>query len=376
MRISGIAIDEAENYNEVSGMIDDYRIWYRFPKHLRLSRSADAFVAAGLIPAMALGKNLEIDPDIPVSPLLIENCETIQDIFLHWADHFGKPFQRIKITGGKLCPAPELNPVTVSFFSGGVDGTHTFLRHIEEIDFLMFAKGIDMQLSNDENYNYALKLNSEYLETKERKIYSIETNVRFYGHEYGISWAACFGGGLSSIALAAGVQRCFIASGISYANLYPHGSSFMSDHLWSNEFTKIVHDGAETTRIEKVRQLGKDQDALRILRVCWHDKGYNCGECEKCLRTMASLRALGLSTPSFPEVTDEIVTNKIGKMNLYDEYIEDYVRENIAAAKESNDILLVKALNKVMRRSQRRLILHLLDDMMGGFLSRVKKRIR
>ncbi len=376
MRISDIRIDKAENYNELSGLIDEYRIWYKFPKHLRLSTSADAFIAAGLIPAMALGKDLEIDADIAVSPMLLENCETIQDIFLLWADHFDKPFKRVKIAGGKPSAAPALNPVSVSFFSGGVDGTHTFLRKKDEIDFLLFAKGIDMQLSNDENYNYALKLNSEYLKTKGKEMYSIETNVRFYGHEFGISWAACFGGGLSSIALAAGVQRCFIASGISYANLYPHGSSFMSDHLWSNEFTKIVHDGAETTRIEKVRHLGADEDALRILRVCWHDKGYNCGECEKCLRTMASLRALKLTTPSFPEVTDELVTNKIAKMNLYEEYIIDYVHENLAAARESSDLVLIKALTKVLRRTERRQLLHLVDGMMGGVLSKIKKRIR
>ena len=162
MRISGITIDEAENYNEVSGLIDEYRIWYRFPKHLKLSTSADAFVAAGLIPAMALGRDLEIDPDIPVSPLLLENCETIQDIFLHWADHFGQPFRRIKITGGKRCPAPELNPVTVSFFSGGVDGTHTFLRHKDEIDFLLFDFCRKWKLCNREQLYFLLSYKPHY----------------------------------------------------------------------------------------------------------------------------------------------------------------------------------------------------------------------
>lgn len=376
MRISDIAINEAEAYNELSGLIGEFRVWYRFPKHVKLSIRADAFVAAGLISAMYLGEDLEIDDDLPVSPMLLENSNTIQDIFLLWGPYFEKPFKRIHIRGGNPVAAPPLNPANVSYFSGGVDGTHTFLRHQDDIDYLLFAKGIDMQLSNTDNYNYALKLNTEYLQSKRKPMYPIETNVRFFGHEFGLSWNICFGGGLSSIALAGGFKRCYIASGISYADLYPHGSSFMSDHLWSNECTQIVHDGAETTRIDKIRLIGQDKDALKILRVCWHDKGYNCGECEKCLRTMASLRALGLHTPSFPECTDDITRNKLGKLNLYEEYVGAYLAENLAAARASGDTELVKALTRIVRRGQRRQMLHLLDDMLGGNLSKIKKRVR
>jgi len=376
MKISDVAISEAENFNELSGQIGDFRVWYRIPKQFKLSLRADAFVAAGLISAMYCGEDLEIEEGLAVSPLLLKNCETIQDIFLLWGPYFGKPFHRVKIVGGSQLPAPQLNPLNVSFFSGGVDGTHTFLRHQEEIDFLLFAKGIDMQLSNDENYNYALKLNTEYLQSKGKKMYPLETNVRFLGHEFGLSWNICFGGGLSSIALAGGFQSCYIASGISYADLYPHGSSFMSDHLWGNECTEIIHDGAETSRIGKIKYIAEDKDALQILRVCWHDKGYNCGECEKCLRTMASLRALGLSTPSFPECTDELVKSKLAKLNLYEEYVGAYLDENLAAAKESQDEVLIRALTQIQRRSQRRQLFHLVDDMMGGILSNAKKRVR
>jgi hypothetical protein len=213
----------------LSGQIGNFRVWYRFPKQFKLSARADAFVAAGLISAMSGGEDLEIEDGLAVSLLLLKNCETIQDIFLLWGPYFGKPFHRVRIVGGNQLPAPELNPVNVSFSSDGVDGTHTFLRHQEEIDFLMVAKGIDMLLRNDENYNYAFKLNTEYLQSKGKKMYPLETNVRFLGHEFGLSRNICFGDGLFSIALAGGFQSCYIASGISYADLYPHGSSFVAE---------------------------------------------------------------------------------------------------------------------------------------------------
>ena len=149
-----------------------------------------------------------------------------------------------------------------------------------------------MQLSSKDLYELAFAKNEEFLNKREKNLYSIESNVRFLGHEYGLSWNICFGGGLSSIALAGGFKGCYIASGLSYADMYPHGSIFVSDHLWGNEHTEIIHDGAESRRIDKIQSIAKDTDVLNILRVCWHDKGYNCGECEKCLRTMTSLRAL------------------------------------------------------------------------------------
>lgn len=377
MKIHDIEVASHEGINELSGYIGDIKIWYRFPEHIVPPKSADPFVAAALIPSMFVGENLQLPSDLTVSPMLIRNAEIIQDVFLMWGPYFDKPFKRISIEGGRREPAKEGNSSVVSYFSGGVDGTHTFLKNQNEIDYLLFAKGIDMQLSNTDNYNFALNKNTEYLKQRGKPIYPIETNVRYYGHEFGLSWNICFGGGLSSIALAGGFKKCFIASGISYADLYPHGSSFMTDHLWSNEHTTIAHDGAECSRIDKIRYIGQDEEALKILRVCWHDKGYNCGVCEKCLRTMASLRALGLHTDTFPEVTDEVVRNRISKIRIYDEYVNAYLYENIAEAEKRGDQVLATALKKIKRRGDRSSLLHMVDDyLLSGGISRLKRRLR
>ena len=69
----------------------------------------------------------------------------------------------------------------------------------------------------------------------------------------------------------------------------------MTDPLWSGS-VRLVHAGAELNRFDKVRALAHDDVARRHLRSCWEnrDGAFNCCRCEKCLRTMASLRALGV----------------------------------------------------------------------------------
>jgi hypothetical protein len=47
--------------------------------------------------------------------------------------------------------------------------------------------------------------------------------------------------------------------------------------------------------MEKSRLLAQFPEVLSRLRVCWANLGdYNCGHCEKCIRTMLGLKALGI----------------------------------------------------------------------------------
>lgn len=62
--------------------------------------------------------------------------------------------------------------------------------------------------------------------------------------------------------------------------------------------------------MEKLRGLIDHPEALSRLRVCWENQAnYNCGLCEKCVRTMLGLRALGIQhCAAFPDtLTPELV---------------------------------------------------------------------
>jgi len=350
MRIRNITLYEEDGRAVLTAKCDEFDLFYKFPQSIKPRIRADAFVAACLIPAMANGNDIELDTDVEYSPRLLKNLDKLQDIFCQWSKYFNKKLQKVRIQGGIAKELDQGLDQCISFFSGGVDGSYTLFKNFEEIDLLFFAKGIDMQLNNDELFSQALERNRLYLESKNKELVEVETNVRFLGYETAnVGWKLCFGGGLASIALAANAKKCFIASGVAYGTLYPEGSNFVTDQLWSSDFTEIVHDGAEASRIEKLARILQDPGLAEVLRVCWQDKEYNCGKCEKCLRTMIAIRALQMSVPTFPELTDSQVKNEVKRIRLYTQIDYDFLMENLEQAEQSGDVLLVRALNRLKR---------------------------
>jgi hypothetical protein len=67
----------------------------------------------------------------------------------------------------------------------------------------------------------------------------------------------------------------------------------MLDPLWSTERTEIVHTGHDAERLEKLAMLADHGIDWTTVRVCHREAG-NCGRCEKCLRTMLGLYAVGV----------------------------------------------------------------------------------
>ena len=387
MKITDIKLTSSPDSAILSAMLDDFLLEYRFPPDFQLERRADAFVAAALVTSMYLGQDIQIEDDAPVSPLLLKNLDTLQDVYVLWGPQMHQNFKRIEISGGVVRAAGEAGDVssggtkvsdkTVSFFSGGVDGTYTFLRNAAAIDFLLFSRGIDMQLDNTGAFDEAFQLNKGYLDEFDKPLFSITTNVRYLSARHDLSWNYWLAGGLASIAMAGGFRRCLVASSLCYADMFPHGSTFATDHLWRNEHTEIIHDGAESTRLDKIRRLKESPKALEILRVCWQDRGYNCGECEKCLRTMVSLRLLDISTPSFPECTDQLIKEKVSRLRLYEDYDVAYLMENLQLARTRNDVVLIKALEKVLRDFELRKAMKLLDHaVLSGRMQKIKNALR
>jgi hypothetical protein len=104
-------------------------------------------------------------------------------------------------------------------------------------------------------------------------------------------------------------RRIYVPSTFTYDTQIPWGSHLELDKHWSTETLQFVHDGVEATRINKlVWQISKSPVALRYLRVCYVNTNgsYNCGVCDKCLRTMVGLYAVGVleKTATFPHTLD------------------------------------------------------------------------
>ena len=75
------------------------------------------------------------------------------------------------------------------------------------------------------------------------------------------------------------------------------------DPYYSGAGLQIRHEDLTKSRLDKVRIVANWHEGLQNMRVCGPNwPGENCGRCEKCIRTMLELLALGVldKTEAFP----------------------------------------------------------------------------
>jgi hypothetical protein len=242
-----------------------------------------------------------------VSPLLASNLETIRDIYAAWIDGGHQVPLNFELSSDAALAA---NGVSL-FFSGGVDSFYSLIKHRDEVENLVLIHGFDVPLADTKTFDLTEAQALEAGRLFGKRLIVVRTNLHWEQPSVPGGWGMYHGPALAAVAhaLAPLHGRIYIASSFSYADLHPWGSHPLLDPLWSTEAVQIVHDGGET-RMDKLRLLVQYPEALARLRVCWENLGnYNCGLCEKCLRTMLGLRALGVDRcAAFPDtLTPELV---------------------------------------------------------------------
>jgi hypothetical protein len=309
IHVTGIRLSKSKTWATLSArvrcagsVLDGRELWFRYPPRYYdfLSTSADPWIPALVTVAMRLHQPLHVEA--PASPRLLEGAQTFMDIMRQWRPDC----ERVPLeTEGVLETVPQQDLVG-AFFTAGVDAFYTLLKNHrtcqgpDRISRVLFIHGFDVPLSNLPLYG----LCREHIVQAARALGTIPilcaTNIKEETYHRGLDvWDMCHGQMLLAVALAAESlwRRFLIPATAVYTNLAPWGSHPLTDPLWSTESMTVVHDGAEATRIEKVMtEIAPSEVALEHLRVCWQNRGgrYNCGECEKCLRTMVTLQVAGV----------------------------------------------------------------------------------
>ena len=247
---------------------------------------------AGVLPfAMRRASSLAL-PE-PVSPRLLSRLPEIQQRLDAW--HSLLPIDVRAPTGvpGDL-PATAPGRGTAAFFSGGVDSLHTAIAHRDELDALVFVHGFDLALDDARKRARASAGLRRAAERLGLPLVELESNLGSLYEEYPM-WGLAYGAGLASVGhlLAGRFERVLISASYSRGHPEPWGSNRDLDPLWSTESLEVAHVGA-VGRPEKLAEIARHDGALDELRVCLvPGVEHNCGRCEKCLRTMVDLRALG-----------------------------------------------------------------------------------
>jgi hypothetical protein len=283
---------------------------------------ASPFAAALLLPSMKQGEDLIIEGSI--SEQLYKGMHAVMHEVLNW----GIGLKPIKIKADALV-ADTLQPNrTASFFSGGVDSFYTYLKHktdpvqADRVDSFILVKGFDIEPRNAPLWDSTLKNISTIAAAEKIEVVVVQTNIQGLAEPI-LSWDYLHGGCLAAVGLflRGAFHQIYIPSSFSLEEQVPWGSCLALDGHWSTESTTFVHDGTEATRIDKVIwQIARSSLALEHLRVCYENvKGsYNCGQCDKCLRTMMNLYVAGAleRSKTFPHNIDPELVSAISALSI------------------------------------------------------------
>jgi len=321
MRIGPVIAERAGGRWVVSAEIErgrhgsaPFRLEVAWPESLGVEPTiqADPFLAALVIPAMALGENLEARG--PVSPSLLDNLGRVVELLVGWGERneFGR-LRPVRIHSERLEKAPAGDSRHGLFFSGGVDSFHA-LRTLRQAgdppDMLLLVQGFDISLESKALFETIHRRLGDAVREQGFELATVSTNLRQLTDPI-VSWELEHGAAMALIGLAlgGGFQRFTVASADSYVTKTPYGTNVELDPLWSRAGVNFETLGTKLKRSDKLAELAREPASVREnLRVCYKNPGgaYNCGHCAKCVRTMAQLASLDLleQFPALPPSID------------------------------------------------------------------------
>ena len=195
-------------------------------------------------------------------------------------------------------------------FTGGVDSFFSLLRGDHRPTHLLYVLGFDVRLDDAPRATAVEATVREVAAAIGAEAAIVRTDLLAHPRFASVSWEHTHGAAIAAVAhLAEPIGTLVIPPSYHEGRLVPWGSRPDTDPRWSIPGrSEIVHGDASGRRIDRVEAIAADPLVARHLRVCWAnvDGLLNCGRCEKCVRTMAMLAAVGhpATSATFPTAGD------------------------------------------------------------------------
>lgn len=368
MQINDFRVDEENGERIISAWVADERVWFALPIDVPSRLAVEPFLAVALLEAMYQGEDIQIDKSYQISTQVAESLEDLQSIFHCW----NPELKIIKIDAATSTQRQESNCVG-SFYSAGVDGSSTLLRHFDEITDLILMDVFDGDITPQE-WKVLVENQRAFLSVMGKRLLSIRTNARKFAEKRLISWDFMHGLVISSIGSFFNFSKLYVPSSHTYRELFPWGSHPLTDPMWSSESTRVVHEGAGLRRWEKVKEITQSQQMLDNLHVCWRTKIGNCGECPKCIRTMVALEILGARSNALPKYSG---THQLSKLKAMDDHGAVFLSDAMEAAKNRMHKNIHRRLWWYQKQYQLLgLIEHFDRSLLGGTLRKLYRALR
>ena len=339
-----------------------------------LEPSADAFVAAMTPLAQWLGEE-RVRVDGRLCARLREGLGSATQLFELWHTRCGP--LRVEATQGFAPTVPRREPRAACFLSGGIDALS--LLRANRLDYptghpSSFRDGILVfglsSFDADANgprperlaaFESNVQRLTAFAEDAELTLIPMRTNIRALHPDFPTWRAVGFAAGILSMALALSrrIDRIELGSDGLGMGQPPHSTHPFLNPYFATEAVSVRHGQPALDRIEKTRIVSEWDEGLSVLQPClyWRipEAGrVNCGECEKCLRTMLALVALGKldRAPTFP--ANDVTPAMLEPLLIEDHFAVLYYTQCVTALAARGRHDLVATLQRKMDTYHRR----------------------
>ncbi|MEZ5529344.1 MAG: hypothetical protein R3E57_05365 [Porticoccaceae bacterium] len=365
--IRDIGIIQENGFNILSAYLDDDFVYFKVPENTQLFLNAEWFIAIALLDAMVSGRDINVDEKVPVSKAFSDRFGELQSVFSCWNP-------RLKKIGlsAQISDRDHAFEKVGSYFSAGVDSSHTLVRKGDDITHLILLRVFDM--GDDESWAKRIETQSGFADRQGKILIPVETNARDWTDGKGIAWGFAHGLLIAAAGGNLGMKRLYVPSSHTYDHLFPWGSHPLTDPMWGTESTTVIHHGSAARRTQKTRIILEQTDVANNLKVCWRNIDKNCGQCAKCIRTMAAVYLLGKQVDSLPPLQD---MGLLKKLQPTTDSGATSLEDLIFLAKEAGNDDMYKILKKYYRRYQRKKLASMMDkSLLDGRLRRLYRYMR
>lgn len=328
----------------------------------QLSDGPEALLTA-LAPIAAVSGERRVVAD-GACPSLAEGVRTAIAWLHHWYPTIVAPVE-IQAEGHRVRHPPDLR-VAGSLLSGGIDSLSLLAAnhgavppgHPARIDHCLHVEWAGSQQDPPHDDRRPLREATEdagveltTLESNYRAVFAPPSRGRlplWRNVLHGAAFAGC------AHALSNRFRSVTIASSHHVGTIGPSGSHPLLDPNFSSGYLRFAHEPNLRSRFEKTRLVAAWPAGLRTLRVCvgpqeQRRQRQNCGRCEKCVRTAATLRAVGRDPVIVPGLAD-VSPDDIARVGISTDFVAGFWRSIAEGLREQRDEALADAVDQRLRR--------------------------
>ena len=313
-----------------------------------LHPNPEAFLAGALLPAMVRGGGKIVVPENLPSQFP-EQFFIIQAIYSTWNPDFHQVDLDSYSTVEDL---PATGNRVGLFFSGGADSLHSLYQNKDKITDLIYIRGNDIPLSQTAYSKRVMPHIAAVADHFEKNLIVVDTNVRTLLDDYVTYGKWGFSPILSVVGLSLYPVFKSLMASFNFLPGFGIESGTLLLPLWNNPVLSFQLVDSLVSRVDKIAFLADSEIARNHLRVCYRqpETRLNCGQCEKCIRTMLALEAYGV-LGQFETFPPELDRERLKSFVFFNQNKKAYFSENLRAMVQNDgDPAIIRAMETSLSR--------------------------